>query len=192
MAANNHFDNNRPVHLGFRDAYYERAIVLLLEKRELQQCELAIDEYERILFLLRSARKHARLAIRRDAGSESDRLFCDFVNVLAGNVKAVLSMLNLRRMVENAEGFFLSSEEINQASVVLQAEEYERRAHDIVRCVHNTLGLARTAFERLKEENRRQFSAEEQERYGRASGHLRDLLKQAAGVAPHHAHNVLP
>jgi len=193
VSAFNHFDNNRPVHLGFRDSYYERAIGLLQERQRDGSAGLSIAEYERILFLLRGARKHARFSVRGHAGSDADRLFCDFVNVLVGNVKAVLSMLNLRQLVETAEGFFLSSEEVNQASVELQAEEFERRARDIARCVHNTLGLARAAFDQLKESNLSRFTPDEMERYRRASDHLRDLLQQVAeSPSPQRARVMLP
>ena len=66
---------------------------------------------------------------------EKDQQFSLFINMLAGNVNAALSMLNLKQSVEAEDGFFFSFLEINHASVALQAEEYERRARDIIRSI---------------------------------------------------------
>jgi hypothetical protein len=166
------------VHLALRDVYYERAVELLSSRRESCVQASCIKVYEEILFLLRIARRHAKFAIREDGKNERDELFCGFMSVLSGNVKAVLSMLNLKSSVEHAEGFFLSSGEANHASVVLQAEEYMRRASDVLRCVRNTLDLARGAYEDLKKSNIDQFSNEERERYEKACRHYRELIRE--------------
>ena len=174
----NHFEQNRPVHLALRDIYYDRATFLLKDPGLVSRLELNAADYEEILFLLRTAREHGYLAVRDDGKNKKDGQFCKFINMLTGNVKAVLSMLNLKHSVEVEGGFFFSFLEANHASVALQAEEYERRARDIICCMLNTLKLANTAFGGLKQANYDAFSEFERERYDKAVAHHEKLIEQ--------------
>jgi len=166
-----HFEQNRPVHLALRDIHYERAIGLLKDPKHMALQALVVADYEEILFLLRTAREHASFAVRDNGKNEKDGQFCKFINMLAGNVKAVLSMLNLKHSIEAEEGFFFSFLEVNHASVALQAEEYERRARDIIRCMLTTLELAHDVYEELTQANRAVFNDFERGRYDKATAH---------------------
>lgn len=177
MKAIDHFEQNRPVHLARRDVYFERAAELISAQQQTFSSEIKIGDYEEILFLLRVARQHARFSIRDTGKNEDDEQFGRFINLLAGNVKAVLSMMNLKHTVESDDSFF-SFLGTNQASVALQAEEYQRRANDIVRSIHNTLKLAEEPFEQLKVDNAAAASDNEQERYDKARGHFMHLVKK--------------
>ncbi len=177
----NHFQQNRPVHLALRDVYYEQAIILLSAHDPHRGRELAAAEYEQILFMLRTSRKHGYFAARKEG---KDRLFCDFINMLAGNVKAILSMLNLKHSVEAQDGFFFAFLDVNRASVALQAEEYERRARDIVFCLLNTLDLASEAYVELRRSDRNALEPAERERYDKAAEHHRRLLEQKRPELP--------
>ncbi len=137
------------------------------------------DAYEEILFMLRTARKHALFSIRNAGRNGHDEQFSSFINLLAGNVKAVLSMINLKGMVVNEQGSSFSFLGVNQASAGLQAEEYQRRANDIVRSIENTLKLAQEPFENLKMENRKNAGDEENMRYHKARAHFMQLVKEA-------------
>lgn len=176
MKAINHFEQNRPVHLALRDIYYQQATALLKDSKHMAVRELQLRDYEEILFALRTARKHGRFAVRDNGKNEKDDQFCNFINMLAGNVKAVLSMLNLKLSVEAVDGFFFSFLEVNHASVALQAEEYERRARDIIRCMLNTLKIAGVAFEHLKQANYEVFTEVERERYDKAMAHYKERI----------------
>jgi tetratricopeptide (TPR) repeat protein len=175
VKAINHFEQNRPMHLALRDVFYERATELLSTSKDLGFQELNTTDYEEILFQLRVSRNHGGFAVREGRKNEKDGQFHAFINMLAGNVKAILSMLNLKVSVEAEDGFFHSFLEVNHASVALQAEEYERRARDIIRSLHNTLDLASEAYEGLKEANRSAFNEFEQERYDKATAHYEQL-----------------
>ncbi|NLX26437.1 MAG: hypothetical protein GXY61_10855 [Lentisphaerae bacterium] len=174
----NHFEQNRPVHLARRDVYFEKAAELISNELHGQECGLKNERYEEILFMLRTARQHARFSIRNSGKNEHDEQFSLFINLLAGNVKAVLSMINLRKMVENSNGSSFSFLGVNQASAGLQAEEYQRRAEDIVRSMQNTLKLAEEPFEQLKARNRSIASGEANERYEKARAHFSELVKE--------------
>jgi len=181
----NHIEQNRPVHLALRDIYYERATGLLqaLEHKTVQGLDAA--DYEEILFLLRTSREHGRFAVRDNGKNEMDGQFCEFISLLAGNVKAVLSMLNLKHSVEAEDGFFFSFLDVNHASVALQAEEYERRARDIVRCMLDTLDLANGAYDELREANHDAFSDFEHERYDKATAHHKELIGKHPDLPQH-------
>ncbi|MEE9368492.1 MAG: hypothetical protein V3V05_06465 [Pontiella sp.] len=174
----NHFKQNRPVHLARRDVYFERAAELIFSEQHAFVPEIRAGEYEEILFLLRVARQHGRFSIREAGENEKDEQFVRFINLLAGNVKAILSMLTLKNMVEHSEGSIFSFLGGNQASVALQAEEYQRRANDIVRSIHNTLRLAEEPFQLLKEENASAAEQEDLKRYGKAREHFTVLVKE--------------
>ena len=137
-----------------------------------------MDEYEEILFFLRIARQQARFSIRETGKNGSDEQFGRFINLLAGNVKAVLSIMTLKETVESSEGSFISFLGANQASIALQAEEYQRRANDIIRSLHNTLKLAEDPFELLKAENSKSNTDEERQRYSTARRHFDQLVKE--------------
>jgi hypothetical protein len=182
-----HFEQNRPVHLARRDVYFERAAVLIDTQQQQYIAEIEIRDYEEILFLLRIARQHAKFSIRESGKNEKDEEFGRFINLLAGNVKAVLAMINLKHTVESSDGSFLGFLGANQASIGLQAEEYQRRANDIVRSIHNTLQLAQQPFEQLKAENAEALSDEERERYEKAREHFGELVrdrKRSFRIAP--------
>jgi hypothetical protein len=173
-----HFEQNRPVHLARRDVYFERAALLISAQPQVLGFQPTIKEYEEIIFLLRVARRHARFSIREAGKNEKDEQFSRFLNLLAGNVKAVLSMLNLKGMVEGPGGSFFSFLGANQASVALQAEEYQRRANDIFRSILSTLQLAEEPFEQLKEENASSASEEELKRYAKAREHFARQIQE--------------
>ena len=178
MRAINHFQQNRPVHLARRDVYFERASELIHQQQDPYTPDVSMEHYEEILFLLRVARQQAKFSIRETGKNESDEQFGLFINLLAGNVKAVLSMMNLKETVESSEGAVFSFLGANQASVALQAEEYQRRANDIIRSLHNTLHLAEDPFELLKSENSAGGTGEERSRYAKAREHFSHLIKE--------------
>lgn len=184
----NHFDQNRPVHLARRDVYFERVVELMTASQPgMSHRQIDASVYEEILFLLRVARQHGFFAIRNEGEHGQDAQFARFINLLAGNVKAILSMLNLKEMVESTEksiSTFLSN---NYASVALQAEEYERRANDIVRSIHNTLRLAEEPFAQLKVDNAAAVSEEELNRYNKAREHFRTRIREGR-----HRHETAP
>ena len=173
MSTINHFKQNRPVYLALRDVYYEQATKFLASHNPRAGKPLDATEYEKILFMLRTARKNGYFAAREN---EKNRQFCNFINMLAGNVKAVLSMLNLKNSVEAKDGFFFAFLDVNRASVALQAEEYERRARDIVCCLLNTLDLASEAYAELKQNDRDALGTTERIRYDKAAEHHRELI----------------
>jgi len=178
----NHTEQNRPVHLALRDVYYER-VAELLQAPRLPAIQIA--DYEEILFLLRTAREHGHLALRDDGKNEQGELFFQFINMLAGNVKAVLSMLNLKHSVEEEDSFFFSFLEANHASVALQAEEHERRARDIIRSMKATLKLASGAYEGLKQANFDALSEAGRGRYKKAAEHHKTLLENGPQLPPY-------
>ena len=173
----NHFEKNRPVHLARRDVYFECAAELISAQQQRRRPEIRVENYEEILFLLRIARQHGRFSVRNNGKNEKDEQFCRFINLLAGNVKAVLSILNLKHSIEAEDGFFFSFLGGNYASVALQAEEYLRRARDIDCTIHNTLTLAKEPFQQLKEANAAALSEDELVRYNKARKHFLELAK---------------
>ncbi len=178
MKTIDHFEQNRPVHLALRDVYFERAAQMISAQQNVVGPEINVEDYEEILFLLRVARQHASFAIRNAGKNEADEQFNRFLNILVGNVKSVLSMINLKGMVANPDGSFFSFLGANQASMALQGEEYQRRANDIIRSIHSTLKLAEDPFELLKLENSSAASEEERERYAKARAHFTNLAKE--------------
>ena len=177
MKTIDHFQQNRPVHLARRDVYFECAAKLIHEGQQQFTPEIDMKLYEEILFLLRVARRHGGFAIRESGRNEKDEQFVRFINLLAGNVKAVLSMMNLKKMVDNSEGSFLSFLGANQASIALQAEEYQRRANDILRALRDTLKLAEDAFGQLKATNAESMGDDERTRYATAREHFTELVR---------------
>lgn len=172
-----HFEQNRPVHLARRDVYFERAVELISAHQMHSAHEIDPDRYEEVLLLLRVARQHARFSVRHAGRNEIDEQFCRFVEMLTGNVKAVLSMINLKGMVERSGDSFFNFLGENKASAALQGEEYLRRANDLIRSIHNTLQLARDPFEILKKENADGATQEDRLRYEKAREHFMKLVK---------------
>ena len=176
MTSINHFKQNRPVHLARRDAYFEAAVDALKQGAHPSNAVLEEACYTEVLFLLRVARLHARFSVRSQDVSEADEQFARFVELLMGSVKAILSMLDLRKLILKDRSFsFLGS---NQATIGLQAEEYRRRAIELVRALLSTLALAEGSYESLKQENAASLDESGRKRYGRAQGHVRELMER--------------
>ena len=176
MASINHFKQNHPVHLARRDAYFEAAVHALRKGAHPSSTVLEEGCYTETLFLLRVARLHARFSVRSPDVSEADEQFAHFVDLLTGSVKAILSMLDLRKMILEDQSFsFLGS---NQATIGLQAEEYQRRAVELVRALLSTLALAEDSFESLKQKNTSSLDEGGRERYSRAQAHVAELMKR--------------
>jgi hypothetical protein len=175
-----HFHQNRPVHLARRDTFYEYASQLIHQQQNNYMPDVNRAAYEEILYLLQVSRLHARFAIRRAGKTKADEQFGSFISLLVGNVRAVLSMISLKQTVESSEGSFFSFLGANQASVALQAEEYQRRANDIIRSLHNTLKLAEEPFDQLKVDNAEAFTVEECERYAKAREHFMQLIQSGS------------
>lgn len=178
----NHFELNRPVHLARRDVYFEKAVELIAGSQPLHGDALGGEVSELILHMLRIARHHAEFAVRSDGLTGHDEEFCRFINLLVSNIKAVLSMIDLKGMIEDTEESSFNFLGANRASAGLQAEEYQRRANDIVRSIQNTLKLAREPFENLKAENREVATDEENVRYKRARKHFLKLVGKDLSV----------
>lgn len=178
MKAIDHFGQNRPVHLARRDIYFERAVELIRNLQHVYSPESQVNDYEEILFLLRIAREHAHFAIREAGKNEKDEQFSWFIDLLTGNIKAVLSMLHLKTSVESEDSSVVSFLGTNRASVALQAEEYQLRANDIVRSILNTLQLAEEPFCHLKEEYTVNSSEDDLARYSKAREHFEELAKE--------------
>ena len=174
MSSINHFKQNRAVHLARRDGYFEAAVAAVRQAPSGGEEEESF--YGEVLFLLRVARLHARFCVRSREASGADEEFARFVALLAGSVKAVLSMLELRNSVVKDRSFnFLGS---NQATLGLQAEEYQRRAAELVRALRSTLELAEESFAVLKVENEASLETSERERYDRARAHVAELMER--------------
>ena len=177
MSSINHFIQNRPVHLARRDAYYQEAVSVLMNKHNQSSVMLSIDFYDEVLFLLKVARLHSRFCVRTPGENENDEQFANFVDLLAGNTKAVLAMLQLRDLVARNSSFdFLGT---NKATVGLHAEEYQRRANDIIAALMATLNLAERTFMNLKENNARSLDDEEVTRYDKAYEHVKILIRNS-------------
>ncbi len=173
MVSINHFIQNRPVHLARRDVYYQAA-VKELKRQKLEDEPLSIEAYSKILFLLKVARMHAKFGVRTPGENEDDEKFARFIALLTANAKAVLSMLELRELALQDDSFsFLGT---NQATIGLQAEEYQRRAKDIMGSLLSTLELADTTFEQLRANNADVLSDEELSRYRKTYEHVEELM----------------
>ena len=176
MTSINHFKQNRPVHLARRDAYFEAAVDALKKGAHPSNAVLEEACYTEVLFLLRVARLHARFSVRSPHVSEADEQFARFVDLLTGSVKAILSMLDLRKLILKDRSFsFLGS---NQATIGLQAEEYQRRAIELVWALLSTLALAEDSFASLKQENAASLDEGGRKRYSRAQAHVAELMER--------------
>jgi len=166
------------VHLARRDAYFEQASKLIHARHAIGKSKINIKDYEEIIFLLRVARLHSLYSVRETGKNENDEQFYRFINLLAGNVKAILSMLNLKGMVESSENSIASFLGENKASIALQAEEYQRRANDFSRSILSTLKLAQAPYDQLKEDSIAALTSDEYMRYTKAFNHSSLEIKQ--------------
>lgn len=174
MTSINHFIQNRPVHLARRDIYFQAAAKELKKYNEFGT-SINSKDYNKILFLLKVARMHAKFGVRTPGENENDEQFSRFVTLLTANAKAILSMLELRDLaLKDAAFSFLGA---NQTKVELLAEEYQKRAHDTIKSLVSTLNLAEETFERLKKDNAAGLSKSDLERYQKACIHVEDLIK---------------
>ena len=166
------------MHLARRDAYFEQAVKLIHARHQIGKSKINLADYNEIIFLLRVARLHSLYSVREEGKNEKDEQFYRFINLLAGNVKAILSMLNLKGMIESPENSIASFLGENKASIALQAEEYQRRANDFSCSILNTLKLAQKPYEQLKKECIASLNPDEHKRYTKALNHSTQQIEQ--------------
>ena len=95
MSSINHFIQNRRVHLARRDVYYEKAVRELdaLSKNNKKLLDAKI--YDEIV-LFKVSRLHSRFSVRTPGENENDEQFQRYIDLMAGNLKAVLATLELK------------------------------------------------------------------------------------------------
>ena len=175
MSSINHFIQNRPVHLARRDVYYEKAVKELDSLSKSKKGLLDSKIYDEIVFLFKVARLHSGFSVRTPGENEYDEQFQRYIDLMTGNLKAVLSTLELRDLVVKNSSFeFLGK---NYAAAELYANEYQRRAKDILNSVMATLNLADETFSHLKKINNQSLDDEEKARYKKTYKHVERLMK---------------
>ena len=100
--------------------------------------------------MLRVARLHARFSVRSPDVSEADEQFARFVELLAGSVKAILSMLDLRKLILKDQSYSLGSN--HKQRLDCRRNINDERLNS-VRALLSTLALAEDSFESLKQKN---------------------------------------
>ena len=175
MSSINHFIQNRPVHLARRDVYYEKAVKELDSLSKSKKGLLDSKIYDEIVFLFKVARLHSGFSVRTPGENEYDEQFQRYIDLMTENLKAVLSTLELRDLVVKNSSFeFLGK---NYAAAELYANEYQRRAKDILNSVMATLNLADETFGHLKNLNNLSLDDEEKARYKKTYKHVERLMK---------------
>ena len=118
---------------------------------------------------------HSGFSVRTPGENEYDEQFQRYIDLMTGNLKAVLSTLELRDLVVKNSSFeFLGK---NYAAAELYANEYQRRAKDILNSVMATLNLADETFGHLKKLNNQSLDDEEKSRYKKTHKHVERLMK---------------
>ena len=172
MSSINHFIQNRPVHLARRDVYYEktvRELDALSKNNKSIGCKIYGDCFYSV------SRLHSRFSVRTPGENENDEQFQRYIDLMAGNLKAVLATLELRDVVVNNSSFeFLGKK---YAAAELYANEYQRRAKDILNSVMATLNLADETFQHLKQLHNQSLNEEEKARYEKTYKHVEKLMK---------------
>ncbi|MEC7908372.1 MAG: hypothetical protein VYB95_03515 [Verrucomicrobiota bacterium] len=93
------------MHLARRDVYYEKAVKELDSLSKSKKGLLDSKIYDEIVFLFKVARLHSGFSVRTPGENEYDEQFQRYIDLMTGNLKAVLSTLELRDLVVKNSSF---------------------------------------------------------------------------------------
>ena len=173
-----HLSLNRPVHLARRDVYYEQAVDLLYEPETKRELNELVQRYDRILFMLKTTRQHAKSASRVNGTDDTDQEFLSFIKLLIGNVRAILTILNQQQSLRRESSFIGSVPKVDEL-----AADCEQSTKDILDGVHNMLNLAGNPFTKLKKANLKSMEKADRTRYNKARKHFMALVSTDEGVS---------
>ncbi len=174
-----HFTLNRPIHLARRDAFFERAAELLLLHMPVEEMDAParLDHVSHVLRLLSTAQKHAAFAARASQATDQERDFLHFLNLVAGNLQSASSMTQHQNHLEGEEGFLCRFLNAPPEECALPAQQYRRRADDILQGIWHLLRLAHRPYRELQQANLRSLGESETERYRKAYQSFRQELQ---------------
>lgn len=176
-----YYELNRPVHLARRDSGVERAVELLAQPTGHLPTAARIEHVERVIALLRTASHHARLAARSPRAGDSERDFLHFLALTLQQVESVQALIHHQAHLESKEHGFLSKFlGVNPDEVTLSAINFQRRAEDMLEGLWQVLRMSSTPYRRLQQDNLKDLTAEERERYQRAMGSFRTAVSKYA------------
>jgi hypothetical protein len=162
-------NNNRPVHLARRDAFFECAVEVLYAPRHLDE-DIAsrLSQVEQVLSLLRRAEKHGFLTADAPTASQREHDFLHFIGLIAQNVQSAHAMMLNQMHLEEEESFLRNFLSTDNEAYTLPAMDYGRRAEDILKGLWHVLRLALAPYRTMQRENISSLDEPSHERYKKA------------------------
>lgn len=159
---------NRPVHLARRDAFFERAMDLLCQPVEALCTNARMDHIRHVRDALRKAHDHAAFAAKGTTPVQQELDFVRFLELKARNTESALAMLQHQIEFEREEGFLSKFLAASREETMLPAQQYRRRAEDILQGMWHLVRRAQSNYTALSRMNRAALPPDQQERYQRA------------------------
>lgn len=162
-------DQNRPVHLARRDAFFECAVEVLYSPRTPgNDLTSRLAQVEQVLTLMRRAEKHGYLTAHSPNASERERDFLHFLELIAQNVQSAHAMMLNQMHLGEEESFLRNFLSTDNDAYTLPAMDYGRRAEDILQGLWHVLRLALAPYRTLQRENLNNLDGSSHDRYQRA------------------------
>lgn len=165
---------NRAVHLARRDAFFERAMDLLCQPIEALDAEARVEHVRHVYTALCKARDHAAFAVKWASTTEKERDFVRFLELKARNAESAIAMLQHQIELEKEEGFLCQFLAASQEETLLPAQQYRRRAEDILQGMWHLVRRSQATYSKLSRLNREGLPIQEQDRYQRAYKSFQD------------------
>ncbi len=176
---------NRPVHLARRDAYFERAMDILCQPMEGLTPKRRLQHVELLHGGLRRGRDHAFLAARSERATAREVDFHHFLELKLQNVASAIAMIQHQLELNEEEGFLSQFLEATPEEGMQPAQQFERRADDILEGLWHMLRQAHATYFELRNHNLSELLPEEQSRYHRAYAAASDEAKRRLALEPH-------
>lgn len=174
---------NRPVHLGRRDASVENTMERLNSPIEQLDTRQRIAHVNRVNHQLEIALHHATQAYRAAATSPAERDFQHFLELLLQIVQAAQALLLHQEHLETEEHTFLSRFlGVRAEEGSLAALNFQRRTEDLLQAIWQLMRLALVPYRALQQENQAALGPEDLQRYLRAYEALRKEFREASAA----------
>jgi hypothetical protein len=159
---------NRAVHLARRDAFFERAMDLLCQPVEALGTEARAVHIRHVHDALRKAHDHAAFALKGTTPLQQELDFVRFLELKARNTESALAMLQHQLEFEKEEGFLSKFLAACREETMLPAQQYRRRAEDILQGMWHLVRRAQSNYTALSRLNQDALPADQKGRYRRA------------------------
>ena len=156
---------NRPVHLALRDKNYEKFLELLKYSFDARSLDSRRQIVESLVERAQTAYDEGHFALRGVLGSQLERDFIKFLEMVLDALRAVQFMVEHEEILQRDTSFLRRFLREDPRAITDSKFSHRSRAAQILEEVKIMAGIAEKAYHKLREENLKSLNRDDKRRY---------------------------